>query len=505
MSSALALALYLPLLGAAAVAVWRRPVRALYAFVVGLALHNVVLALLYGAGVDGAALTLIQGWKEALLAVAGARVAFTCARARRLPFRPGVADGLALAFAGIVVVYALLPQDLLGGRADTSAVLYGARHALLPVAAYVLGRSLALDVRELGRLAWVILGTAAAVAAVGLIELYAVTVEDWRDAGVPAYYRDVLGFDYKGPGRMPENFAFNTGGELYRRLVSTFVSPLATAFLLAVGLLLAAAGGPLRRRAALPLAAVAAVGLLFTLSRSTIVALAGGLVVLALALRRRWPLGAAAGTLAVGVVFALAFTSVAPQTHFFPEELAEQERIARAKGDVPGSGTALDPAEPSLRSHLSSLRAGVQTVARHPQGYGPGNAGAVAERQGREPLAGESNYTELGVEFGALGAALFLAWSAALLAGLVATARGEPDPVRRRMAAGLAAALAAVLALGVQTDALGVPWLAYCVWLLAGALAAPVPVALPVRAGARAPDPPATVGNTDGTSVVPWD
>ena len=33
----------------------------------------------------------------------------------------------------------------------------------------------------------------------------------------------------------------------------------------------------------------------------------------------------------------------------------------------------------------------------------------------------------------------------------------------------VAAAFAAVLALGVQTDVLGTPWLAFVVWLLAGA------------------------------------
>ena len=88
MAEAVALALYLPLLAVAVVAVWRRPVLALYAFVVGLALHNIVLALLWGAGVGGPAITLIQGWKEALLAAAIARVALDAVRARRLPYRP---------------------------------------------------------------------------------------------------------------------------------------------------------------------------------------------------------------------------------------------------------------------------------------------------------------------------------------------------------------------------------------------------------------------------------
>jgi hypothetical protein len=75
--------------------------------------------------------------------------------------------------------------------------------------------------------------------------------------------------------------------------------------------------------------------------------------------------------------------------------------------------------------------------------------------------AGESTYTELGVEAGLVGALLFIAWNLALLWRLLGR---EPW---------LAAALAAVLALGLQTDVIGVHWLAYVLWALAGAAAAP--------------------------------
>jgi hypothetical protein len=465
MSAALALLVYLPALAVALVAVWRRPVLALYAFAVGLAFHNLVMALLYGAGVTGFPLDLIQAWKELLLATALGRVAVDAVRARALPFRPGLVDLLALAFGGLVVLYALIPQDALDGEAGPNAILLSARHALVPVAAYLLGRSLVLGGAELRRLAWTILGTAAAVAAIGLVEEYTVSVETWRDAGVPAYFRDELGFEYRGPARMPENFAFNSGGgELHRRLVGTFVSPLASAFLFAVALLLAAAGGFLRTRLGAVLAAVTFVGLLFTISRSTVLALAGGLVVLAAIQRRAWPVAAAAGVVAAGLLFTATFQELAPETHFLPAELAEQARIAREQGDVEGGATSLN--EPSIRSHLESLRAGLETVAEHPLGYGLGNAGAVARREDVDLKAGESNYTEIGVETGVLGLAMFLAWNVALF--LVLARAGRVDWA----AAGVAASLATVLALAIQTDAYGVPWLGYVVWGLGGALAA---------------------------------
>jgi O-antigen ligase len=104
-------------------------------------------------------------------------------------------------------------------------------------------------------------------------------------------------------------------------------------------------------------------------------------------------------------------------------------------------------------------------VLRHPQGYGLGNAGTTAQRFDVRLEAGESNYTELGAETGLVGALLFIAWSLALFVGLIRAARHGDV-----FAAGVAAAFTATLALAVQTDAIGVPWLAYALWWLAGAL-----------------------------------
>jgi hypothetical protein len=100
----LELGLYAALLAGVGSAVWRRPALALYLFVVGLALHNAVMAALYAAGVRGTTLTAITAWKEILLAVALARVGRDAWRDRRLPFRPALVDWLAIVFAALVVV-----------------------------------------------------------------------------------------------------------------------------------------------------------------------------------------------------------------------------------------------------------------------------------------------------------------------------------------------------------------------------------------------------------------
>src|SRR6266540_6737712 len=165
MGTAVALLLYAVALLVASAAVWRRPVLALYFFVVGLALHNAAMAVLYGLGIRGAALTAIQAWKDLLLAVAIVSVGASAWRARRLPFRPGRIDALAFGFGALVLLYAVLPQHLLGGGAGPKGILYALRHDLSPVAAYFVGRSLALGRPELRRLAWTVLVVAAAVAA----------------------------------------------------------------------------------------------------------------------------------------------------------------------------------------------------------------------------------------------------------------------------------------------------------------------------------------------------
>ena len=441
-----ALAVYAVALAAAAVVVWRQPLVALPVFVVGLALHNAAMDALHAAGVDGRPLTAIQGWKEVLLAVALARVATEAARVRRLPFRPQLADALALAFAAVVFLYALVPQDWLGGDATAKGVVYALRHDLTGVAAYFLGRSL---VPEWRRIRWLVLATAAAVAAWGLIDVYAISLDWWRTNGTVSYFRDQLGYRYTPAlSGLPENLVYNAGGEddVLRRLVSTFLSPLASAYLFLVALLWLP-----RVRAAAPLAALAAAGLLWTYTRAAAVALTVGLVLFALAARRVWPLAAAAAVVVTALVFAQAFPEIGPKTHYTQSELRWQR--ANAAAEHRGSSNST---ERSRASHVNNLREGAETVLRHPQGYGLGNAGEIAFRTGVELQAGESNYTEIGVETGLIGVLLFIAWNVALVVGLI---RRRPE---------LAAALAAILVVAIQTDAYGIPWLATCLWWLAG-------------------------------------
>jgi hypothetical protein len=478
---------------AGAVATRHRPVWALHVLVVGLAAHNLVMAELWDAGVRGTALDVVSAWKDVLVLVA----LVLAIRARgRLPVGRVATDWLALAFGAFVVLYALIPQGWLDGSATSHGILLGLRHDGMPVAAYFLGRALDLRRDELRSVFRTILATAAAVAAFGLADVYAIPLQWWRDSGAPGWFTEQLGFAYQGLSGLPENFVYNTNDERpLRRLVSTFLSPLATSYLLVVALLVAAAWLSRDRIRGwmllvwLALAALLFAGLLWTHSRSSYLALALGLVVYGFArhsegARQRLAFVAVAfGVVAIGAGFVRAYPDVGPRTSFTRHELdcqranAAGDKAKLLRLDCYGTGSAAVPrrsprgvrtvalaaedpgagglTDSSTDSHWASLRDGIRTVLEHPQGFGLGNAGSTGSRTGVEVKAGESTYTELGVDVGLLGGLVFIAWSGALLW------RIREWPL-------VLASLASVLALGLQTDVIGVPWLACVIWALAG-------------------------------------
>jgi O-Antigen ligase len=417
----------------------RRPVWALHVLIVGLAFHNLVVSQLYRAGVRGALLSMISAWKDVLLLAALALLLW--AHRRRRPHLVA-ADLLGLVFGAFVVSYSLIPQSALGGSATRDGVLLGARHDLLPLGGYLLGRGLDLSAGERARLCRTVLLTAGAVALYGLLDVYLVPLEWWRHSA--GWFSAQLSLDYKGLSGLPQNFIYNQGhGVIFRRLTSSFLSPLATAYLLVVALFFV----PLRgRRWAPPLAVLLLLALLATHTRAALIALVAGLLSLALLRRRALPAALAVVVAAAGLGSVEAYGDLAPRTHFTAAERAVQTRNAQ---ENPGAGND------STSEHLSSLRSGLRTVVHHPWGFGVGNSGVTASRTHVTVEAGESTYTELAVDTGLLGGAAFVAWSLALL-------------LRLRRQAWLFAAFLAVLVIGLQTDVIGVPWLAVVVWAFAG-------------------------------------
>jgi dATP pyrophosphohydrolase len=463
----LVLALGAPLLAVGAWLVWRQPLYALYAFLVGLAFHNAVFMGLWLAGAEGWQLTVLQAWKEILLGTALLSVIVR----RRLPRRPGLLDAAVLALAAVAAVYVFLPTDAgLEGR------LYGLRGIVLPLAAYAVGRAVVLSGRDWQRVGVAALGVSVAVAALGLIEHYALTLDQWRAWGAKGYYSEQLDFPaFHGPAGLPDNWALNLSDGVFRRLIGTFLSPLGTAYMLGVALLVAVVAR--RRRLAVAGAGVLILAaFLLAMSRAAAVAFFGALVLLAI-VRRRWlPAVAGVGVLGASIAVAAAFTAVAPRTHFFPEDRAYQEQRAREQGPLE-EGNPLETtsgfSDASSRSHLSELRRSFENMLDEPLGRGLGTTGQIAQRFGDGELAaGESLYLTIGVETGVVGLAALLLLVAATLGTLFVVARRFGPALLGVAAAVLLAAQAAVFVIGFQTEVWGIPWLVYVLWLLTGSLVA---------------------------------
>ena len=429
----------------------RLPRIALAVLIVGLAAHNLVMAELWDAGIRGAALDVVAAWKDVLLAAA---LAVALLAARSVPLRLW-ADRLALAYAAFVLLYWLLPQSWLDGGATHRGQLFAARHDLIPVAAYFLGRLLVLTPQSWRRLSLALVGVAVGLSVWGLIDVYLVPLQWWRDSGVPGWFNEQLGLDYQGALRAAREL------DLQHRRREQSDPPARLG-------LPQPARDVLRSRDRAPLSRRAAANVVDRdrwsdrVRRTALDAHARRLP--RAGARPRRPGGGPAAVPAGRTRRRLArdrrrLRQGLP-TH---RPLDELHAVGARLPTRQGAAESRRQRRPTQRrrcldaSHLRNLREGIRTVIHHPLGFGLGNAGVSASRTGVDLKAGESTYTELGVEIGVAGLAVFLAWMVAVLLALW------------RRSAWLSAAWVAMLAIGVQTDVIGVHWIAYVLFALAGA------------------------------------
>ncbi len=435
----------------------RRPVWILHVFVVGLALHNFVMAELWRPALRGNALELVSAWKEALLALG---LLLVCARAARC----ASARARRLARARLRRLRRRLrppPAAPARRRRDPPrASLLGVREDLLPVACYFFGRGLALTPRDLRRLGATILAPPAASPLFGLVDIYAIPLSWWRELGRRRLVLRPARLHYRPLRPAPElHLQHRQRPPLPAARLDL---PLAARELLhARAALLLAAAWRLQLR---PRLAALAADRRAPLRRPALDALAlaptsrsrSGSLVYRRSARRHWRLSLSSPR-------PWSSSSASPSSR--PTRTSRRRRASRRASSRPGqrarspgagpavSGNGLSDA--SITSHWRSLRAGVEQVSTIPRASAP--ATPARPRRGRTSIrAGESTYTELGVDAGLAGGLLFVAWSLALLRRLL------------RSSAWLAAAIAAMLALGLQTDIIGVPWLVYVLWTLAG-------------------------------------
>jgi hypothetical protein len=390
---------------------WRQPFLGLGVLVAGMAFHNVLIMVLLRLGTAAVLIRVVQSWKEGILAllvlIAGLRL-WRMHREGRLG-RPAALDWIAGIYVAIMLLYLVLPSGLLHGASTFGQRLSAFRLAIYIPVLYALGRSFGRPTStEIARVAWIVLGAGAVVGAFGLYELWFVPTTTWRDWGVNLFSA-WLGFQYHGPGHMPENFFQTLPSGLYlRRMVSTYLSPLGIAY---TGLLVFPIGAVLldripRRTTASYVAGLALVllvaGVLFSVTRLAMFVLIGEATLLIIIMRRRWV------TVMAPVLVAAVFGVIAIYPQYGP---------AVDLNLVPGGpnrGSLLSLGDPSLQEHFSTLSADIKVFAKHPLGEGFGSSGSSANRFGAGTpnpgyAPGESAILTMFVDTGVLGGLAYLA------------------------------------------------------------------------------------------------
>ena len=375
----------------------------------------------------GTALDVVSAWKDVLLAL-GAPARRGARAAGRSASTPRSSTGSRSRYGALVVLYGDPAAAL--ARRRRHAPRRRARRPPRPAA----GRRVLLRPRPRpDRARRARLGVTILASACGRRRLRA--DRHLRDPalvvaalGAPGWFTNQLGFTYNGLSRPAGELRLqHRQRRRLRRLVSMFLSPLAASYMFVVALLFiphaaSAAGLPLALLLfaglsvdALALCAARARGSGSCCARSCGAQCAA-----------RW--SRVGVVVVVGLAFVKAYPHIGPRTSFTRDGAAGAGANAASIRRPRRRGRVNEPRGAST-SAISSLRDGIETVLRHPQGYGPGNAGSTAARTDVQIKAGESTYTELGVDDGPpRGAAL-----RRLVARAVALGRPPPPVAQCRL------------------------------------------------------------------------
>lgn len=367
---------------------------ALPVFSWGLPFHSLLIAMLFGGlGMHAETVRQIAAWKE--MAVIGL-VGLVIVRAM-LGKGPRVAISwidiavgslLFIAVAFLIAGHAWLRIELPSG-----AELYGLRDIAFFLLLYFVGRAspeIADDPDTLRRL-YII---AVLVSAIAIVEWFFVTPEYLVVLGVAAYFQDFLNVAAFTAGNdfgLPMNYWTRIGSVEVQRAGSIYLSSqgFAVPFLILLPAATAWVFGAVKRRTlSIKLEyAIIWLGLLLSITRTTIVVCALQLLLVVLMLRRpQWAVG---GLVAGVVAVLLAFLVVPGLPGFVWDTLTWQTG--------------------SSASHLKDWNKGVTALLERPWGSGLGTTDQSAVRFDVNPLTADNGYLKYAVELGVEGLLAHLA------------------------------------------------------------------------------------------------
>ena len=472
---------------------WRHPYVGLGLLVAGMAFHSYLLMVLLALGTPGALVRGFQGWKELLIALltAIALAGIWRERQRAEPARLIATDWLAIVLALLIIAYFLIPPSLLHSGANLAQRLVGFRIAILIPLLYFLGRR--IDPADQGdrlTVIWLCVGAGAAVAVLGLGELWLVPTSAWLDWGVNRY-TSFLGFTYHGPKGLPENFFVTLpDGTLLRRMVSTYVSPLGIAY---TGLLLFPPGVALvehyagdRRSRWMASAALilVVVGVLLSVTRLALLGILGEAILMYLLLRRGWLAATVPVLLVVIVVISFPYASMGPAVD---RNLAEVKRT-HWQWVISGNDT-------STQEHYTYLVRDLMVDIEHPLGLGTGGS---TVRYGQLVGTGESAILGMFGDLGLFGGGIYVAlYLLVIWKGFRAFRMIGRRPIEAALPLCASVGGLALIPITATSDVWGDLSVTFLFWWAAGSSASVV-----ARAAARTRHPVAEASRAAGTRVA---
>lgn len=479
---------------ALAVVVAFRPKWALFIFIVGLPLHNLLMSLVLETTNSVAFTRLMQPWKEVLLAIAFVRIVAPAAldwwRTRRV--RLTALDVALLVFIGLCAVSVVLPSHYI----PFSGRIYGFRLLVVPLSLFFLGRLVRFEERDYRTIVSLLAFDVALMVLGQVGERLFWGIGLYQAVG---YERYLLQF-YPGntspflPQHAP--FSFYTGHPFWLPRAGSFaLNPIdaTTLIMLALPVVLAVTSIMLQQRQRslgqiLPLALVAllgGVGIALGLTRATIILLPVVLILLFLRGKFRSHLPGTGLTLVgFGAGAFLLLVSVALIIQVPEADAAMNNlRVARANQGLfsllalPTSGTNSNPLgaivgpatnnNPSTTGHVTTTAEVIKLMLKRPIGYGIGYSGEEGVRSGTA-VAAEGSYVNIGADLGIFGLLLYFGVFLGAIFTTWQAARSRLSPLRRALFFGLAIAWIAIFIDGFIAQVTLNLFIMFVLWWLTG-------------------------------------
>lgn len=418
-----------------ALATSRRPALFIGILVLWFALQRFVIALV-SPHVDAGTVRLLVTYKEGyyFILVTAAAISFALRSHRSGREMPPVL--LADVLAGTLIV--LLAVSFLFSSADQSARLTYGRRLAAPLLLYLGGRLLLADRAQALAALRLVVATGLGVAAFGLVERFVLGTGFWRDdVDALAFYgkladSGLLPSSWIRPFEgVPEGIfsAFPLGVPV-RRLVSTFLEPTTLgsflAFVLLLVLFVPSLLGAARRYVWCAAAIILALAVAGTVSRGAMqISLIGGGAIVAVSYLRLRRLPGTGEAALIGLVACLLLASMMVTSLSFsqlPNRRAQLQDVLTVDIISGFPGYQPPPPDPNaidagVRTHVNGLTTGLDKMIDEPLGAGLGAAGGWSEAP---EVGSESAVGTMAAQLGVAGLGLWLAFHAALIAGLAA-------------------------------------------------------------------------------------